>query len=56
MRRLVKWSAAWTFLAMLAWTTSPTTCWPAFLDVGSTLRPVRHGLLPKRARRRSASL
>ena len=24
MRRLVKWSAAWTFLAMLAWTTSPT--------------------------------
>ncbi len=24
MRRLVKWSAAWTFLAMLAWMTSPT--------------------------------
>ncbi len=25
MRRLVKWSATWTFLAMLAWMTSPTT-------------------------------
>src|SRR5208337_5447369 len=25
MRRLVKWSAAWIFLAMLAWMTSPTT-------------------------------
>ena len=31
MRRLVKWSAAWTFLAMLAWMTSPTT-WATSLD------------------------
>src|SRR5271165_6816102 len=31
MRRLVKWSAAWTFLAMLAWMISPTT-WAISLD------------------------
>jgi len=31
MRRLVKWSAAWTFLAMLAWMISPTT-WATSLD------------------------
>ena len=31
MRRLVKWSAAWTFLAMLAWMISPTT-WASSLD------------------------
>jgi len=31
MRRLVTWSAAWTFLAMLAWMTSPVT-WATSLD------------------------
>src|SRR5271157_4385581 len=31
MRRLVKWSAAWAFLAMLAWMTSPTA-WATPLD------------------------